>query len=129
MGDTIQQAKPGYTHSEKNVSHGDELPATTTPEVTGFVSIDSELPKGYYRSSYFLGTYLATTLSQTSGSGTYVMSAAIIGQMNADIGPSQNIVWVFIGKTCFVEIRTFSRGFAYFIGFAVREYCSNSQDP
>jgi MFS family permease len=80
--------------NDEKTFHGEEL-AITGHHIYGFTSTEYELPKGYYWSSYFLGTFLATTLSQTSGTGTYVMMAAVINQINADIGPNSNIFWVF----------------------------------
>lgn len=79
---------------DEKLSYGEET-TRNRREIHGFSAAEDELPKGYYRSSYFLGTFLATTLSQTSGVGTYVMMAAVIGQINSDIGPDSNIFWVF----------------------------------
>lgn len=86
-------------HISQDEKNGADGLSTRVDKVHGFTSIEDELPKGYYRSSYFIGTCIATTLSQTSGTGTYIMVASLLGEINADIGPSTNLLWIPIAYT------------------------------
>lgn len=62
--------------------------------LTGFEAEDSVLPRGYFRSSYFLGSMLAIGLNLMGGVGGFALAAPLLGIINADIGPNLNITWV-----------------------------------
>ncbi|CAK7202848.1 hypothetical protein SEUCBS139899_005575 [Sporothrix eucalyptigena] len=57
------------------------------------------LPPGYYRSSRFLGSVAAASLSAISAYLGWVMPANILSIIDADIGPSPNLTWVAISYT------------------------------
>lgn len=62
------------------------------PEARGRDSGD--VPKGYWYSSLFLGSYCAIGFGFMSATGGYALIAPILADINADIGPSTNITWV-----------------------------------
>ena len=47
----------------------------------------AELPDGYFRSRFFLGTMLAIGLGLTGGVAGFAFAAPILGTIDADIGP------------------------------------------
>jgi len=59
-----------------------------------FTQREGEVPKGYYTSAGFIGSMIAIPMMFTSGQGGFSMVATVITQINADIGPSANIVWL-----------------------------------
>src|SRR6266536_1700461 len=85
-----KSGKHNIIHIKKGASNKGTSP--TTPQIHSFVTADSNLPKSYYRSTYFLKTFFTTTLSQTSAAGTYIIMAAVLTQINEDIGPDKNIL-------------------------------------
>jgi len=58
----------------------------------GHNQINDPLPKGYFRSAYFLGTLTAVAFSSAAAVGGFALVAPILAQVNADIGPDKNIV-------------------------------------
>jgi MFS family permease len=62
------------------------------PEARGRDS--SDVPKGYWCSSLFLGSYFAIGFGFMSATGGYALIAPILGYINAGIGPSVTITWV-----------------------------------
>jgi len=59
-----------------------------------FTQHEGEVPKGYFTSIRFIGSMIAIPMFFTSGQGGFSMVATVITQINADIGPSPNIVWL-----------------------------------
>ncbi|KEF51086.1 uncharacterized protein A1O9_12868 [Exophiala aquamarina CBS 119918] len=53
-----------------------------------------QLPRGYFKSPLFIGTYLACGLSLLCGAGTFSLIAPLLSSINRDIGPSPNYVWI-----------------------------------
>ncbi|KAJ4296443.1 hypothetical protein N0V90_006488 [Kalmusia sp. IMI 367209] len=85
------KAAPSYDeYSEKNT----QLEHTLTNEIHGFETDFNTLPKGYYRSRFFLGTFLAVGLAIMCGTGAFGFAAPILGTINADIGPDNRYVWI-----------------------------------
>jgi hypothetical protein len=64
------------------------------PHVHGFLTTTNELPRSYYRISYFLGSFFAVEMALLSANGGFGLIAPVLDQINADIGPSDNIIWV-----------------------------------
>lgn len=78
----------------ESVAKPNGLEHTLTNEIHGF-EVDVEgLPKGYYRSRFFLGTFLAVGLAIMCGTGAFGFAAPILGIINADIGPDNRYVWI-----------------------------------
>lgn len=65
----------------------------------GHNQINHVLPKGYFRSAYFLGTLAAVAFSSAAAVGGFALVAPILAQVNADIGPDKNITWVALVYT------------------------------
>lgn len=55
------------------------------------------LPRSYWYSASFLGSYLAIILATNAGIGSFSLLAPILGIINDDIGPSPNLPWVATG--------------------------------
>jgi MFS family permease len=88
-------ASDTYVQDEKITTAREEV--RVSPLVAddhGFVTNEQELPKGYYRSPYFIGTFFATFLSQQAGTSTYLMTSTLLRYINADIGPSEDNSWI-----------------------------------
>ncbi|KAF2814751.1 MFS general substrate transporter [Mytilinidion resinicola] len=67
--------------------------------------VDAEkLPTGYFRSSFFLGTMLASGLSVSAGVGGFALAAPLLATINAEIGPDPDIVWVALVYTMTLAI-------------------------
>ena len=80
-----EQERPGTSpgisekhHQEDHVLHG-------------FQTDENSLPKGYYRSAFFVGTMFATGLGLSAGVGGFALAAPELSVINADIGPDGNI--------------------------------------
>ncbi|KAK5115251.1 hypothetical protein LTR62_001451 [Meristemomyces frigidus] len=56
----------------------------------------SDLPPNYYRSPAFLGTLVATCLSQISGYLGWVLPANTLSLINKELGPSPNVIWLAV---------------------------------
>ena len=85
-----------YTSAtEKHAAGGKHDVATSdSEEVVGFEIDESHLPKGYYHSRFFIGTFMAIGLGLWAGTGAFAYAAPILGQINADIGPDDRYVWI-----------------------------------
>lgn len=57
----------------------------------GFQTDETSLPKGYYRSPFFVGTMFATGLGLSAGVGGFALAAPELTIINADIGPDANV--------------------------------------
>lgn len=90
-----------YQHTE----HSSNSPATSEKHVSddngvhGFEATEGTLPKGYFRSSFFVGTMFATGLGLAAGVGGFALAAPELGRINADIGPNGNLTWVSLVYT------------------------------
>ncbi|KAH9902349.1 fungal trichothecene efflux pump [Xylariomycetidae sp. FL2044] len=63
----------------------------------------NQLPKGYYRSPRFLGTYLAVSINLMSSTGGFAFIAPVITQINLDIGPGQ-VIWLSLVFTMMLAV-------------------------
>ncbi|EON67606.1 hypothetical protein W97_06974 [Coniosporium apollinis CBS 100218] len=63
-------------------------------EIIGFEADEATLPKGYFTSRFFLGSMLATGLGLMCGVGAFGYAAAILTQINNDLGPDPRFTWV-----------------------------------
>lgn len=70
------------------------LEHTLTHDIHGFEIDYAALPKGYYHSRFFLGTFLATGLAIMAGTGAFGFAAPLLGVINADIGPDARYTWI-----------------------------------
>lgn len=88
--------QPIIDHVEKKETKDEVL---TEEAVRGrdFTVTEDEMPKGYFYSLNFIGSMLAIGLSLSAGVAGFAIVAPILGAINADIGPSPNLIWVSLG--------------------------------
>ncbi|KAI9809979.1 MAG: hypothetical protein M1827_006746 [Pycnora praestabilis] len=86
--------KRGFEHTE-----GDDDRA-----FVGIALDESQLPKGYFTSSFFIGTMLAVGLGLAAGVGGFALAAPILTFINEDIGPDPSYVWVSLVYTLTLAI-------------------------
>ncbi|KIW32624.1 uncharacterized protein PV07_04155 [Cladophialophora immunda] len=60
----------------------------------GFATDIDHVPKGYFTTRYFLGTYVAHIFTFLGGLAGFNLIAPILGDINNDIGPSESILWL-----------------------------------
>lgn len=89
-------------HPAENGS--DKIHAASDEVVTGFTASQSTLPKGYYRSSYFLGSLFAVGIGLYAGVAGYGLLAPVLGIVNQDIGPDANIIWVALAYSLVLSV-------------------------
>jgi hypothetical protein len=80
-----------HTNNSPTIS---EKPNYEDDVLHGFQTNESSLPRGYYRSPFFVGTMFATGLGLSAGVGGFALAAPELSVINADIGPDANITWV-----------------------------------
>ncbi|KAF2095876.1 MFS general substrate transporter [Rhizodiscina lignyota] len=68
-------------------------------EVTGFEIDETALPKGYYHSRYFVGSFAAIGFGLWAGTAAFAYAAPILAQINADIGPDDRYAWISLVYT------------------------------
>jgi MFS family permease len=62
------------------------------------------LPEGYFYSKEFLGSVSAACLGLLAGIAGFSFPAPVLAQINADIGPSNNITWASIVYTLCIAV-------------------------
>lgn len=79
-----------HTHKDPNASN-----------IVGFESSEDTLPKGYFYSRYFIGSFLAVGIGLSSGTGAFGYAAPILGYINEDLGPDAQYVWIsYVYNAC-----------------------------
>jgi MFS family permease len=94
-----------------------EKPATASVEHIDNVSTSSNglhiidqtvnsaaLPDGYWRSRYFLGSFAAMAVSLLATVAAFGYAAPVLGLINADIGPSDDYIWVSLVYTVSLSV-------------------------
>jgi Fungal trichothecene efflux pump (TRI12) len=96
LGSPITPEKHEPIHAEEAVTVSTTKEAfddsERVPEARGRDS--SELPKRYWYNFLFRGSFCVIGFGFMSGTGGYALIAPLLGDINADIGPSVNITWV-----------------------------------
>ncbi|CAM1509715.1 Fc.00g000500.m01.CDS01 [Cosmosporella sp. VM-42] len=83
-------------HDERIATRNpDDVEDEVAPEAIG----TGNLPPGYFRSAHFIGTMIGVTLMNISLYVGYVLPINVLSIINADIGPSKNIILVPVTKT------------------------------
>lgn len=103
----MDNEKTIVTHAEKLGSTTDhfESPNSSSDDVLrGFQTDLDDLPAGYYRSSFFLGTMFAVGIGLTAAVGGFGLAAPALGLINSEIGPDPNINWVSFVYTLTLSI-------------------------
>lgn len=65
----------------------------------GFALDSEELPKGYFYSKSFLGTFLAIGFNLMGSTGGFALVAPVLGSINEKVGPSPAITWLALVYT------------------------------
>lgn len=103
----MDNEKTIVTHSETLGSTTDpfDSPNSSSDDVLhGFQTDLDDLPPGYYRSSFFLGTMIAVGIGLTAAVGGFGLAAPALGLINSEIGPDPNINWVSFVYTLTLSI-------------------------
>ena len=74
------------------------------PEARGAVS--EAIPRSYWYSWQFLGTFAAIILAKDAGSGGFSLAAPVLNAINREIGPDPDITWVSLSWTLTQGIST-----------------------
>ncbi|KAF9893246.1 hypothetical protein FE257_011676 [Aspergillus nanangensis] len=95
-----------HTEHDSNVSVHDGMQPSNT---AGFTADLDNLPKGYFMSSFFVGTMFAIGTGLAACTGGFGLAAPNLTLINSEIGPDPNINWV-----SFVYTLTLSVGLLIF---------------
>ncbi|KAL2754806.1 hypothetical protein ACRALDRAFT_1082471 [Sodiomyces alcalophilus JCM 7366] len=109
-----------------HANHPDK-PFASDDVVTGYETTVEGLPKGYFRSRFFIGTMLATGIGLWAGTSAFSYAAPILTQINQDLGPDPRYTWIALVynaalAVCLAPVGRLSDIFGrryYFIGGAV----------
>ncbi|KAF2692137.1 TRI12-domain-containing protein [Lentithecium fluviatile CBS 122367] len=97
------------SHKPEAVMQYEDAPSSHHENVSNtvhsFTADEATVKKGYFRSSFFLGTMLATGLDLSAAVGGFGLAAPNLALINADIGPDPNITWVSLVCTLTLAIR------------------------
>lgn len=87
------------THHEHRTAKKSDHDNGTT--IHGFIASEEELPKGYFRSPYFIGTYFAIGMNLLASNGGFSYIAPVLTQIKADLGPDtgEDINWLALVYT------------------------------
>jgi Fungal trichothecene efflux pump (TRI12) len=106
-GENMDTEKTLHIHAEQMGSATDrvESPLSSRDDVLhGFQTDLDNLPAGYYRSSFFLGTMFAVGIGLTAAVGGFGLAAPALALINSEIGPDPNINWVSFVYTLTLSI-------------------------
>jgi hypothetical protein len=88
--------KPTSLHIESTpISHSHKN-AVTHP-IAQTIGVEAELedlPPGYYRSKYFIGSFLAVGMSLWCAVSPFALVAPLLGNINEDLGPDPRYIWI-----------------------------------
>jgi MFS family permease len=79
--DTIQRLEVHNDHHEELHAHG-------------FALESEELPRGYFRTLGFIGTFFAVGMNLASSTAGFALVAPVLGQIDVALGPSASITWL-----------------------------------
>jgi MFS family permease len=63
-----------------------------------------DLPPGYYRSKYFIGSFFATGMSLFTAVATFALAAPLLGTINEDLGPDPRYLWIALVYNAVVTV-------------------------
>jgi hypothetical protein len=76
----------------------------------GFQETLETMPKGYYYSPFFIGTFLAIGFGFWAGNSGFAYAAPILPIINADLGPDPNVQWVALVHPVGLSVGMVSNG-------------------
>lgn len=88
------ETEQNFSGAELSPDHIDAAQTKNGDNVVGFTTNQFSLPKGYYRSVYFIGANLSIGLGLFSGVAGYGLTAPVLSLINKELGPSKDIIWV-----------------------------------
>jgi hypothetical protein len=91
-------------HIESSTDQVEFLNSDNDDVLHGFQTDLDNLPAGYYRSSFFLGTMFAVGIGLTAAVGGFGLAAPALALINSEIGPDPNINWVSFVYTLTLSI-------------------------
>lgn len=94
-------------HAEHLGSNSDQVDvnlASADDVFHGFQTDLDNLPAGYYRSPFFVGTMCAVGMGLTAAVGGFGLAAPALALINSEIGPDPNISWVSFVYTLTLSI-------------------------
>jgi hypothetical protein len=89
------------SQKEQN-EHTEHVPGAIAQDVTATID-SSVIPRSYYTSPRFIGTFFAIGFNLLSSTGGFALIAPVLGTIDRDIGPG-NIVWVSLVYTLMLAI-------------------------
>ncbi|ERT01155.1 hypothetical protein HMPREF1624_02396 [Sporothrix schenckii ATCC 58251] len=99
---SAEEISPASHHEQHQPQDATYQGSSDEHEAVGGARFDvdeGDLPPGYFKSRFFLGTMLAIGLGLTGGVAGFGFAAPILTTINNDIGPSANIQWVALVYT------------------------------
>lgn len=94
MGFDLDDKNPQEVTEHENIDRTAEDEGKTVPIDGGYVAAAETVPKGYFRSKFFIGTFLAAAMAQLTGVAAFSYIAPVLGVINADIGPNASFTWI-----------------------------------
>ena len=85
-----EKAVPSFREHERE---RDSLGAHQDLFEHGFAADSDELPKGYFTSTYFLGSLIAIGFNLMASTGGFALVAPGLGQIDVAIGPGP-VIWL-----------------------------------
>ncbi|KIW77150.1 hypothetical protein Z517_09596 [Fonsecaea pedrosoi CBS 271.37] len=92
-GEKTMASQPQH-HEIRSANHDQGHEGVQKVDSTGFVTDLDHLPKNYYYSKFFIGTYAAAAVALLAGVSAFAYAAPLLGEINADIGPDPNYIWI-----------------------------------
>ncbi|KAH6673045.1 fungal trichothecene efflux pump [Halenospora varia] len=90
--DQVDKTEAQIEHHEGNTHHHEELAEH------GFAAETDELPKGYFSSFYFIGSFIGTGMNLMGSTAGFAIIAPVLSQIDAAIGPGP-IIWLSLVYT------------------------------
>jgi MFS family permease len=88
----IDKAEPHVKHHENHDHHREGLTEH------GFAADSEELPKGYFTSFYFIGSFLGTGMNLMASTAGFAIIAPVLTQIDVAIGPGP-VIWLSLVYT------------------------------
>ena len=98
VAEHVDESPPSFQRVEA------EMVSNEDGQIHGFETVLDDLPNGYYRSSFFVGTMFAVGIGLTAAVGGFGLAAPALGLINSEIGPDPNISWVSFVYTLTLSI-------------------------
>ncbi|TPX09104.1 uncharacterized protein E0L32_001633 [Thyridium curvatum] len=99
------QEAPAVSDVESKNNHLEHVQTSETAGgITGFEADADDLPPGYFKSRFFLGSMFAIGMGLWATVAAFGYAAPILGQINADLGPDPRYVWIANVYNCTLAV-------------------------